>query len=103
MRWRRRGTAQRGEERCRRARAEVWYCPTDYPLRLPLAVWSEFGDLPVLIDGDDRVRVNLGTHNKIVSEPGLGQRPAVGRFREELIDSVAVPLRDQLARPRPVV
>ena len=75
----------------------------ELPTGLPLAVWSELGDLSILVERDDGVGVNGSTCHQITAEPRVAQRPTMLRGIEQFQDAIAVLPIDQHARVRGVV
>src|SRR5512132_1564209 len=72
----------------------------ELPTGLPLAVWSELGDLSILVERDDGVGVYGSTCHQIIAEPRVAQRPTMLRGIEQFQDAIAVLPIDQHARLR---
>src|SRR5688572_12295370 len=70
---------------------------------LSLAARTEPGDLSVLEDGDNRVRIHCSTGDEVSREPCFSERLSVGRVFEDLRDVVAILPVYELACARGVV
>src|SRR3954470_14791044 len=64
---------------------------------LPLAIWSELRDLPVVVDRNHRMRVDVGANNEVLGEARFGERAAVLRVLEQAIEPISIASIDQRA------
>src|SRR4029453_19198385 len=70
---------------------------------LPLAVWSELRDLPVVVDRYHGMCVHLGANDEILGEARFGERAPVLRILEQAIEPISIAFVDEGAGLRGVV
>ena len=75
----------------------------ELPTELPLAVWTELGNLSILVQRNDGEGINRGACVQVIGEPCRVQRPTVLRSFEQAQQLVLESSIDQRGRFRGIV